>query len=231
MKPDQSSCQDTEIQLVIFDLDGVLIDSEIISAHTIIDLAAEHGAEIDLLYVRRNFIGKSFATVMSILETNFQIALPADFEANYLKKLTERFERDLKPLPGALEVVAGLRVKSCIATSSSLDRAKKSLQLTGLFGPFEHHLYSSSMVAKPKPAPDLFEFACLREGISPAYALVVEDSVAGLEAGLAAGIETVRFVGGSHLKGLPAVNKPPELIKSVFDSWSNFRCHYPELFI
>lgn len=220
----------SNISLVIFDLDGVLVDSEIISALVIIELAREYGIEFDVYYVRRNFIGKSFSTVMGIIEESFDVELPQDFQEKYLLKLGERFNRELKPISGALDLVKDLQVHYCIATSSPLERAIRSLKLTGMLPSFEGHIYCASMVERPKPAPDLFKFACLRENVAVSRALIIEDSVAGLKAGLAAGIRTVRFVGGSHLRGLALVNSPPNGVERTFDSWQQFRSYYPTLF-
>lgn len=216
--------------LVIFDLDGVLVDSEIISANTIIDLVAQFGIDIDLLYVRRNFIGKSFDTVMDILTSHFGVQLPKDFETRYLESLNGNFEKELLPLPGAIEIVNTLKVKCCIATSSKMQRAERSLRLTGMFESFENHIYCASEVTNAKPAPDLFLHACLCEGGVPERTLVIEDSVAGLKAGLASGMKTVRFIGGAHLKGLKPVNALPTGVDQIFKSWIDFRHCYPSLF-
>ena len=132
--------------LVIFDCDGVLIDSEIISAQMLIDVLAQRGVQIDLAYVARHFLGRSYPTVMETIRQEFHLILPPDFEADYRAKLLERFERDLKIMPGVAEVIAQMGVAYCIATSSSPMRAAKSLQMVGLGHLAGDHLFTSTLV-------------------------------------------------------------------------------------
>lgn len=187
--------------LVIFDCDGVLIDSEIISAQMLIDVLAERGVQIDLAYVAKHFLGRSYPTVMETIRQEFNLILPADFEADYRAKLLERFERELQVMPGVADVIASIGVRYCIATSSSPMRAAKSLDMVGLGHLANDHLFTSTLVARGKPAPDLFLYAAQKMGVDPAHCLVIEDSLTGIRAGLAAGMVVWRFTGGSHLKG------------------------------
>ena len=187
--------------LVIFDCDGVLIDSEIISAQMLIDELALLGVNIDLAYVARNFLGRSYPTVMETIRQEFQLTLPPEFEEQYRARLLTSFERDLKIMPDVAGVVAALKIPFCIATSSSPIRAAKSLQLVGLGHLAGPQLFTASMVRKGKPAPDLFLHAAAQMGADPARCLVIEDSLTGIRAARAAGMTVWRFTGGSHLAG------------------------------
>ena len=186
--------------LVIFDCDGVLIDSEIISAQMLIDELAALGVQIDLTYVARHFLGRSYPTVMETIRREFNLILPPEFEEQYRARLLARFEKDLKIMPHVAQVLAQLRLPFCIATSSSPMRAAKSLSMVGLGHLAGPRLFTSTMVARGKPAPDLFLHAAAQMGADPARCLVIEDSLTGVRAALAAGMPVWRFTGGSHLK-------------------------------
>ena len=197
-----------DFDLVIFDCDGVLIDSEIISARMLVAELARLGLEIDLTYVERNFLGRSYPVVMEVIRREFGLDLPPDFETRYRENLLAVFQKDLKIVPHVHEVLAAMGVPFCIATSSSPRRAEMSLGLVGLSDLVAGRVFTSTMVARGKPAPDLFLFAAQKMGAAPARTLVIEDSLTGIRAGLAAGMTVWRFVGGSHLG--PETPEEPE---------------------
>lgn len=184
--------------LLILDLDGVLIDSEAISAAVLVGLAAEAGVAIDASYVAAHCLGRSFPTVARGLAEAFGADLAPDFEARYRARLLARFEAELHPMPGVEDVLARLAVPACIATSSSPQRAARSLAIARL-DRFGLRVLTASEVARGKPAPDLFLHAARVMGAKPARCLVVEDSPPGLAAAQAAGMASLRFAGGSHL--------------------------------
>ncbi|MFO1204093.1 MAG: HAD family hydrolase [Tabrizicola sp.] len=196
----------SEFDLVIFDCDGVLIDSEIISARMLVTELSRLGLTIDLTYVERNFLGRSYPVVMETIRREFDLDLPADFEARYRENLLIVFQKELRVVPHVHEVLAGIAVPFCVATSSSPRRAQMSLALVGLSDLVGDRLYTSTMVARGKPAPDLFLLAAAKMGVDPARTLVIEDSLTGIRAGLAAGMTVWRFVGASHL----GADTPPE---------------------
>lgn len=201
--------------LVIFDCDGVLIDSEIISARMLVEELAAKGVIIDMAYVARHFLGRSYPTVMKVIRAEFGLELTAEFEEQYRTRLLAAFEAELRIMPGVRAVLEAMRVPWCVATSSSPRRVERSLQIVGLSGLTAGRVYTASMVARGKPAPDLFLHVAAERGVDPARCLVIEDSLNGVRAGLAAGMEVWRFTGGSHLKGaLPA---PPEDAKAALD--------------
>jgi HAD superfamily hydrolase (TIGR01509 family) len=189
----------SEFDLVIFDCDGVLIDSEIISARMLVAELARLGLSIDLTYVERNFLGRSYPVVMETIRREFGLDLPTDFEARYRENLLAAFQSDLKVVPHVHEVLGAMGVPYCVATSSSPRRAEMSLALVKLSDLVAGRVYTSTMVQRGKPAPDLFLLAAKSMAADPARTLVIEDSLTGIRAGLAAGMTVWRFVGGSHL--------------------------------
>jgi HAD superfamily hydrolase (TIGR01509 family) len=198
-----------EFDLVIFDCDGVLIDSEIISARMLVSELARLGLDIDLIYVERNFLGRSYPVVMETIRREFGLDLPPEFETRYRENLLAAFQTELKIVPHVQEVLGAVGVPYCVATSSSPRRAEMSLRLVGLSDLVAGRLYTSTMVQHGKPAPDLFLFAANAMGAQPERTLVIEDSLTGIRAGLAAGMTVWRFVGGSHL-GAAALEEPED---------------------
>lgn len=215
--------------LVIFDCDGVLLDSEIISATMLITELAKLGIDIDLAYVARHFLGRSYPTVMETIRREFHLDLPPEFEATYRARLLETFETELHAMPHVAEVIATLGVPHCIATSSSPMRAAKSLALVGLGHLAGPHLFTSTMVANGKPAPDLFLHAAAQMNVTPERCLVIEDSLTGVRAGLAAGMTVWRFTGGSHLRN-STLEEPEDARADLrFASFGEFYQIAPEL--
>lgn len=188
-------------ELVIFDCDGVLIDSEVISANMLILELQGYGVEIDMPFVARHFLGRSYAVVLKEIREQFGVNLPPQFETDYRRRLLEAFARSLTVMPGVTEVLERMAVPFALATSSSPERVRRSLEITGLTSYFGPRVFTASEVARGKPAPDLFLHTAARMGVAPDRCLVLEDSVNGVRAGLAAGMEVWRFIGGSHLNG------------------------------
>lgn len=198
----------SEFDLVIFDCDGVLIDSEIISARMLVAELSRLGLTIDLPYVERHFLGRSYPVVMETIRREFGLDLPPDFEAQYREALLAAFQQELKIVPHVREVLSGIGVPFCVATSSSPRRAEMSLALVGLTTLIGDRLFTSTLVARGKPAPDLFLYAAGKMGARADRTLVIEDSLTGIRAGLAAGMTVWRFIGGSHLG--PGAPEEPE---------------------
>ena len=217
------------VDLVIFDCDGVLIDSEIISAQMLVAELARLGVAIDLDYVARHFLGRSYPTVMQQIREEFGLDLPEAFEEQYRNRLLAAFERDLTIMPGVAEVVAGLAVPYCIATSSSPRRARRSLEIVAFPGLEETPLFTASMVEHGKPAPDLFLLAAKKMGVKPRDCLVIEDSLNGIRAAHAAGMEVLRFTGGTHLQGRDLTPPDDARPAKTFDSFARFFQIVPQL--
>lgn len=210
----------------------MLIDSETISAAVLIEVAAEAGIVFDAAYVREHFLGRSFPTVARTIREGWGRDLPEGFEALYRARLLARFETELRPVPGALDLLGRLGVPACIATSSSPARAARSLAVAGI-DRFGLPVFTASEVARGKPEPDLFLHAAARMGVAPARCLVVEDSLPGLRAARAAGMAAALFAGGSHMAGpLPpafgeVIDADPPV--AAFRSWDALLLAHPGL--
>jgi HAD superfamily hydrolase (TIGR01509 family) len=185
-------------ELIIFDCDGVLVDSESISVSVLCDFVRAAGADIGEEEAYRLFLGRSMAAVEEALRSEFGLRLSAAQIDGIRAETFRRFRRELKPMPGAAETLSRLKVPRCVASSSSLERVRLSLDLTGLLEMLEPHIYSASMVARGKPAPDLFLHAAKLMGVRPEDCVVVEDSPAGIKAARRAGMRVFAFTGGSH---------------------------------
>lgn len=208
--------------LVIFDCDGVLIDSEVISARMLIDELAGFGVDIDTAYVARHFLGRSYPIVLQQIRDEFGITLPDGFEAAYRARLIAAFQQELRPIEGVRDVISRLSVPYALATSSSPPRLADSLQIVGFSDLFEGRCTTASEVSRGKPAPDLFLLAAEKNHVAPSRCLVIEDSLAGVQAGLAAGMTVWRFTGGSHLRGLDLTGENGAEPHRVFASFTDF---------
>ncbi len=184
--------------LVIFDCDGVLVDSEPISISVLTDIISRAGGVIDEDGAYRHFLGKSMATISEVLAAEFGFAMTEEHLKRIRAELGRRLTDELKPIPGIRGVVAGLKTAHCVASSSQPERIRLSLGLTGLLPFFEPHIYSATMVDRGKPAPDLFLHAARDMGAEPRDCLVIEDSPAGIRAAKSAGMRVFGFTGGSH---------------------------------
>jgi HAD superfamily hydrolase (TIGR01509 family) len=217
------------ISLVIFDCDGVLIDSEIISATALVEELAHHGIGIELSHVLEHFIGHPYAVVAGKIAAIAGAPLPAAFENTYRARLARRFESDLRPIPGVLNVLDHLAVPYCAATSSNSERAHHSLRAAGLAERFGERVFTVSMVERPKPAPDLFLHAAAAINVDPNHCLVIEDSDLGIAAAQAAGMIAWQFTGGSHYAACHRKPVPEIKPDRSFHDMAEFFAAAPEL--
>jgi HAD superfamily hydrolase (TIGR01509 family) len=186
--------------LIIFDCDGVLVDSELLSGQAVIDCLLQHGIKVDLDTVFDKLLGQSPVAIAEHCAQSGR-SLPDDFYAQLQTSLRATFAVALKPIAGAASVLKYLRIPYCVASSSDLDRIEHSLHVCGLSNLVDGRLFSAEMVRRGKPAPDLFLHAAAGMGAAPERTLVIEDSVSGVRAGRAAGMTVWGFVGGSHYAG------------------------------
>jgi HAD superfamily hydrolase (TIGR01509 family) len=186
------------IGLVVFDCDGVLIDSEVIFCRADAEALRAAGFEITAAEIAARFTGVPTRDMLRAIEDEQGRSLPEGFVDERRVRLDAIFERELRATDGVHEVVDALDVRSCVASSSTVDRLERNLRLTGLYDRFSPHIFSSEAVEKGKPAPDLFLFAAASLGVEPKRCLVVEDSVAGITAARAAEMCAIGFVGGGH---------------------------------
>ncbi|SHL72345.1 HAD family hydrolase [Bradyrhizobium lablabi] len=187
----------TDPDLIIFDCDGVLIDSEVLSCRCLSEVLAGYGVQLGVDQALDLFLGRSVTAVFEHYEA-LGHSIPERFAAELRAGVRAAFLSSLCPIAGVSSVLEDLRIPHCIASSSDLDRVSLSLSLTGLAPHFGTRLYTSQMVKRGKPAPDLFLYAAERMQVDPHRTLVIEDSVSGVKAGKAAGMTVWGFVGGSH---------------------------------
>lgn len=191
------------MKLVILDCDGVLIDSEVISAQMLVGELARLGVAIDMAYVARHFLGRSYPVVMQTIREDFGLDLSPDFEAQYRDRLLQAFEDRLTIMPGVADFLDDIGLPVAVATSSSPRRVEMSLRRVGLWDRLGPVTFTASLVPRGKPAPDLFVHVAAAFDAPPSACLVIEDSLPGLRAGLAAGMQVWHFVGGSHMQPVP----------------------------
>lgn len=194
------------MELVIFDCDGVLVDSEVISNRVLAAMLTAQGLPTTLPQARREYQGLLLADVLARAEAKLRRSLPADWLARFEAERSEAFRRELQPVAGVAETVeclyhAGLRV--CVASQGKLEKTRLSLALTGLDHLFPEHVrFSAYSVANGKPAPDLFLHAAATIGVEPAACAVVEDTPSGVEAAVAAGMRAIGYTVDSDERAL-----------------------------
>jgi HAD superfamily hydrolase (TIGR01509 family) len=183
--------------LIIFDCDGVLVDSEVLSCRCLSQALAGYGIKLDVDQALELFLGRSVTAVFEHYEALGR-SIPSQFAAELRTGVRAAFVSSLRAIEGVNSILEELRIPHCVASSSDVDRVSLSLALTGLAPHFDARLYTSQMVERGKPAPDLFLYAAERMQVDPHRTLVIEDSVSGVRAGKAAGMTVWGFVGGSH---------------------------------
>jgi HAD superfamily hydrolase (TIGR01509 family) len=184
--------------LLIFDCDGVLVDSEVIAHAAMVDLVTELGRPMTLQESFGIFSGKRLRDALAAAEAWLGTPIPPEASAQAGQRLLERFRRELKPIDGVRDALMALPYPRCVASSSTRERLTLSLAVTGLAPLFGDKVFSADQVEHGKPAPDLFLFAARSLGASPADCIVIEDSVLGIAAARAAGMGAIGFAGGGH---------------------------------
>lgn len=184
--------------VVLFDCDGVLIDSEVLSCTVLLRQLVRYGMPIGMEDIFERYLGRSFSVVADDYRKVCGKPLPDKFLADMKADLFATFGRELRTIPAVETVLTNLKLPFCLTSSSDWDRIQVSLRVTELGRYFEGRTYNAEMVDRGKPAPDLFLYAAHRMGFPASRALVIEDSVIGVEAGKAAGMTVWGFIGGSH---------------------------------
>lgn len=186
-------------RLVLLDCDGVLVDSEAIAGRILAAELSAMGWSVSADDCRRRFTGRTMADVRAAAEAELGRALPPDFETTLKTRDEAAFRAELRAVPGAAEMLRTLPCAKAVASSGSLAKMRFTLGLTGLLPLVEPHLFSAEMVARGKPAPDLFLHAAAVMNAPPDTCLVIEDSPAGVLAARAAGMAVFGFTGASHM--------------------------------
>ncbi len=208
------------LELIIFDCDGVLVDSERLAIKVDVAVLAQLGWSLTEAEVIERFVGLSDAHFRMEIESYLGRPLPEGWEARLELLYRDAFRRELRPVEGVTEVLDRIALRTCVASSGSHEKIRFTLGLTGLYDRFEGRIFSATQVARGKPAPDLFLFAAERMGVAPGACVVVEDSAVGVTAARAAGMQVLAYAGGvtpaeklagpntivfAHMRDLPAL--------------------------
>ena len=191
--------------MVIFDCNGVLVDSEPIVSAVLAESLTRAGFPVDADTLALRYHGRRAADVFASIEATIKTAtgkkLPPNFASGVSAETMRRFRTELRALPHVAHALAWVRGPKAVASSSPHDRLRAGLDAAGLLRYFEQRLFSASDVPNGKPAPDLFRFAAGRLQVDPASCIVIEDSVPGVAAAVAAGMTAIGFVGGNPMPG------------------------------
>lgn len=213
MQPDRPA------RLVIFDCDGVLVDSEPTANRIMSEMLTEAGLPMGYEETVRTFMGRSMAACLEIAAGRLGRPLPESFADEYHRRIRTAFERELRPVAGVGEALDEIHLPICVASSGDHAKIRTTLGLTGLLPRFEGRIFSATDVPRPKPHPDLFLHAAATLGFAPDACIVVEDTVLGVQAGTAAGMRVLGYAGVSdpaqlaaagaqvfrHMRELPAL--------------------------
>lgn len=183
-------------RLVIFDCDGVLVDSEPIAIRIDIEMLAELGVTMSPDEVIERFVGRSPEVILADVEAQLGGRVPDGWLERGDARLRAAFEAELTPVPGIEQALDAIDVSTCVASSSGHEFLRLKLELTGLYGRFVGNIFSATEVANGKPAPDLFLHAARQMGAEPSDCVVVEDSRYGVQAARAAGMDVFGYAGG-----------------------------------
>ena len=186
--------------LILFDCDGVLVDSEIIACKV---LAAEVGAkipELDQKAFAAGIFGMTDHDAVRQAEAEYGVTLPDGFVGHVANAIYDEVLRSVEPVAGAAEAVGALTLPMAVVSNSPLERVRRMLDRTGLRHFFGDRLFCAEMVARPKPHPDVYLYAAEQLEVAPERCIAVEDSVAGTTAAAAAGMTVIGFLGGQHIQ-------------------------------
>lgn len=203
------------IDLAIFDCDGTLVDSEVVAAQAWSDYVATYGVDLTAQEALAQFRGASMKLCLARIEELHGRPLPASFEAELRELMGQMLEQRLQPIAGALEMVQALAVPYALASNAPHHKIELCLRVTGLLPYFAGRIFSAYDVQRWKPDPALFLFAAESLGVAPARCAVVEDSLPGVQAGLAAGMKVIALQEhGVHPElpaGVPVITRLAEL--------------------
>jgi len=201
------------IEAVIFDCDGTLVDTESIENTVLLHYAQEFGLTLTFEEAVGNFAGVKMSDCVEIIEAMTGRSLPVEFVPEFRRRCRVEFEAGLKPIDGVVDVLSELQLPCCVASNGPLEKLELTLGLTGLKRFFEDRVFSAYSIDAWKPAPDLFLHAACALETSPQQCVVVEDSLPGIQAGIAAGMHVIAF----------RMNDLPSEIGACVDSVHNFR--------
>ncbi len=183
----------SKYKCIIFDCDGVLIDSESIAIGVLVDMANHLGANMDFKASLISLKGKSLNSCMDLISKRIHKPLPLNFESDYRINTFEAFRKNIQPIEGIKEVIEQLEIPFCVASSGPENKIRLNLEVTGLLSFFEGNIFSCYAIQKWKPEPDIFLWAAKTMGFQPEECLVIEDSVSGVKAALAGGFDVFGY--------------------------------------
>lgn len=186
------------LDLIIFDCDGVIADSEVLSTRATAAALAEYGLDLTEKQVADLFLGKTLQAGLENIRTQFHQELPASFPARKMQLTEAVFRSDLTPVPGVVSLLDQLALPYCVASNSAHERLRFTFDATGLTSYFSGRVYSADDVSQGKPAPDLFLHAARSQNTPPHRCLVIDDSPSGVRAAVAADMPVIGFLGGAH---------------------------------
>lgn len=193
---------------IIFDCDGVLVDSEAISIGTLVSMAKSHGAIIDENHAHQLFLGKSLKFCFDYIADLANKKLPANFEEEFRERTFEAFQKDLKPIKGIHELLAKIKVPIGVASNGPADKIRLNLTTTQLIDKFKGNIFSAYDINSWKPNPELYLHAAKTMGFEIQDCVVIEDSPAGVQAALAGGFDVFGFTNHTNFDALQQMNIP-----------------------
>ncbi len=199
-------------ELVIFDCDGVLVDSERLAIKVDARVLAKLGWPITESEIIERFVGVSDVDFRAAVEARLGRSLPDNWEVEFEPLYRQAFAAELQPVEGIVEALKVITIPRCVASSGAHDKMRYTLGLTGLYDQFEGRIFSATEVSRGKPHPDLFLYAAKCMGFSPCDCVVVEDSVNGVKAASAAGMQVLAYGGG-----VTSVDRLREVTITVFE--------------
>jgi HAD superfamily hydrolase (TIGR01509 family) len=181
--------------LVIFDCDGVLVDSELITNRVFAQMLNELGIAVSLEDMFERFVGRSMPQCLEVVTKLLGRPVPQHFVEEYMTRSATALKAELKAVPDIETVLAAMRIPYCVASSGTHEKMQTTLGITGLLPKFRGKMYSVTEVAQSKPFPDVFLHAARQQGVMPADCAVVEDTPTGVRAGVAAGMTVFGYCG------------------------------------
>ncbi|MEZ0182367.1 HAD family hydrolase [Flavobacterium oncorhynchi] len=184
------------VKCIIFDCDGVLVDTEKIGNGVLLEMASEHGFEMKIEDAYRNFNGRKLKDCFRYIEETIDKELPETFETEFRQRSFDAFKTQVKPMEGVIEFIDKLTIPYCVASSGPVEKICLNLEVAGLLGKFENKMFSSYQIGNWKPEPGIFLHAAKEMGFDVKDCIVVEDSVAGVRAGIDGGFKVYGFANG-----------------------------------
>jgi HAD superfamily hydrolase (TIGR01509 family) len=218
------------LPLIIFDCDGILVDSEPIANRVLTLLLNEIGLEINYEQSLELFLGKSWSANLSTITKMLGTEPPKNFLKTYTSRMTEEFHRDLKPVEGIEKVLSEINYNFCVASSGSHQKIKTTLGITGLLERFNNRIFSADDVKQGKPSPDLFLHACKYMNSEPEKCIVVEDALPGVLAAISAGMKVLGYTPTSDTWNLAFhgaitfehMHQLPQLLENLIEADNEF---------